>query len=336
MLLLQHCNETVLEARCHRRDFRAAYFGWRVALHHRAHAVAQYQCVDHAGCLRHAQLQGALVDVRRGNFIAAAAHGLAQFGGRALRQQFSFVKQHHVVAAFGFVEVGGAEQHAGALLVHQPVDDVPQLAPRQRVYTDRRLVEQQQRRLPHQRTGQTEFLFHAAGKLAREAFGERNQPGHVHQFRIARRAIRFRHALQVGIEVEVFLHGQVLIQAKALRHVAYRPLHCERLGCGVHAEHCDIPRIRHQQSGGEAHQRGLACGIGPDQSRDHTVAHVEADLLQRLHLPRTSMKSLGNIFYFERHLAVVARHGGLRAVLHLSRRSDWHPAPQAVQGVCPP
>ena len=104
-------------------------YGWRCILHHRAHTVAEDQRVEHARRLRNAQLQRALVEIRGRNFIAAAAHGLAQLGWRALRQQFALVQQHHIVAAFGLVEVGGAEQDAGALLAHQAIDDVPQLAP---------------------------------------------------------------------------------------------------------------------------------------------------------------------------------------------------------------
>jgi hypothetical protein len=48
-----------------------------------------------------------------------------------------------------------------------------------RVHADRGLVEQQELRLAHQRAGEAEFLFHAAGELSCQTLAERRQPGHM-------------------------------------------------------------------------------------------------------------------------------------------------------------
>ena len=50
----------------------------------------------------------------------------------------------------------------------QVVDHLPELAPRDRIDADARLVEQQQARLAQQRAGKAELLLHAAGELAGE------------------------------------------------------------------------------------------------------------------------------------------------------------------------
>ena len=84
-------------------------------------------------------------------------------------------------AALGLVEVRGADQHRQALSSTSCCDDLPQLAPRQRIDADRRLVEQQQLGRAHQRAGQAELLLHAAGELARRPRGERPEVGHLHQ-----------------------------------------------------------------------------------------------------------------------------------------------------------
>ena len=96
----------------------------------------------------------------------------------------------------------------------------PQLPPRQRIDADARLVEQQQVRGSHQRAGQAQLLLHAAGELARGPRGERRQVGHREQPSEALRADRLRYAVQVGVEIEVLLNAQVLVEPKALRHVA--------------------------------------------------------------------------------------------------------------------
>ncbi len=116
--------------------------------------------------------------------------------------------------------------------------------------------------------------------------------GHMHQFGIACRTRRFRHTLQVGIEVEVLLHGEVFVKAEALRHVADAALHLQRLGCGIHAEYGDASRVRHQQAGSKPHQGGLAGGIGTDQSGDHAMADAKADLLQGIDLALADVEGL--------------------------------------------
>ena len=93
--------------------------------------------------------------------------------------------QHDDVAApFGLVEIGRAEQHGQALLADEMQDDLPQLAARQRIDADRRLVEEEQVGRAHQRAGEAELLLHAAGKPAGKTPGERPEIGHLHQARI--------------------------------------------------------------------------------------------------------------------------------------------------------
>ena len=71
--------------------------------------------------------------------------------------------QHDDVgAALGLLEIGRAEKHGEMLDGHQVVHDLPQLATRQRVDADRRLIEEQQLRRAYQCAGEPELLLHAA------------------------------------------------------------------------------------------------------------------------------------------------------------------------------
>ncbi len=293
----------------------AAKSGGRVAVHHHAHVVALDQRIHYARCLRDAVLQPALVHACHRDAVGMATHGFAQHGGRALVEQPPLVQQYHFVTTFRFVEVRGGEQHAGALFTHQAIDDLPQFAARQRVHADRGFVEQQQRGLSHQRTGEAKFLFHAAGKLAGQSFGKWRKPRHVHELAVTFCTCRFGHALQVGVEVEVLLHGKIFVKAEALRHVTDGALHRERLRSGIHAEHADGAAIRHQQSCREAHQCGLAGGVGADQPGDHAVAHAEADVMQCLDLALADAEGFGELIYDQCDLAVRARGSGGRRVV---------------------
>ena len=103
---------------------------------------------------------------------------------RTLRQHRALVHDDRVLAALRLVQIGGADQHRQALVVDEMQDDLPQLAPRQRVDADRRLVEEQQVGGAHQRAGEAELLLHAAGEAPGEPVGERPERGHLHELRI--------------------------------------------------------------------------------------------------------------------------------------------------------
>ena len=103
----------------------------------------------------------------------------------ALRQHLALCKHDDVVAAFGLVEIGCAEQHRQALVVDQLQDDLPQFAARQRIDADRRLVQQQH---SGERTSVQASPASASCRptVGRPAAGERPERGHLHQPRIVR------------------------------------------------------------------------------------------------------------------------------------------------------
>ncbi len=87
----------------------------------------------------------------------------------------------------------------------------------------------------------------------------------MHQFAVALGALRARHTLEVGVEVQILLDGEVLVQTEALRHVAQGGLHRQGIQCGIQVQHMDAAGIGHQQAGGQAHQGGLAGPVRADQ-----------------------------------------------------------------------
>ena len=133
----------------------------------------------------------------------------------------------------------------------------------------------------HQRTRQAELLFHPAGQLAGQPFGKGGKPGHVEQFEVAFCTLGYGHALQVGVKVEIFLHCQVFIQTKTLRHVADGALDFQGAGSGVLAEHGDASGIRHQQACGKPHERCLAGAVGADEASNHPATYAKTDAAQR-------------------------------------------------------
>ena len=128
---------------------------------------------------------------------------------------------------------------------------------------------------PDQRAGQPELLLHAAREPPGEAPGERAETGesragarNAAPRRGARRPADRRRASRFSG------HRQILVEAEALRHVADVGL--DRLGVGdaVQAEDAHLPFIGRQKSGHQAHERGLAGTVRPDQTRDLTALNV--------------------------------------------------------------
>ena len=170
------------------------------------------------------------------------------------------------VAAFGLVEIGGRPQHADTL-ADQGLDHRPQLTARHRIDADARLVEQQQPWLFQESAGETELLLHSARKLAGQPRLEALEIGELEQPVEARLARLADQAAQVGIEVEVFPHGQVFVKSEALRHIA-------DLGAvGLErrlAQNDDLAGVGFDQSGQNADHRRLAGAVRSDQAGHST------------------------------------------------------------------
>ena len=211
-----------------------------------------------------------------------------------------------MAAAFCLVEVGCAHQHRLAFLVNQLQNDLPQLLPRHRIDADGRLIEQQQFGRPYQRAGQPQFLLHAPRKPAGQSRGVRPKRRHRHELRIAITALLGGDSVQIGVEIEIFLHGEVFIQAEALRHVADARLDLLRIGRHVDAENLQFARFGAQQPGRQPQQGGLAGAVGTDQRGQGARADGERDIGEGLH-----------------HFAIVAA----KFLVHMSAHQDRRVAP---------
>ena len=94
-----------------------------------------------------------------------AADAVFQIVGRTLGDDVAAVDQADAVAVFGLVEEVRRHHDRDAVLDHG-VDVRPELAPRQRVHAGGRLVEEQHRRVVHDRAGQGQALLETQRQLA--------------------------------------------------------------------------------------------------------------------------------------------------------------------------
>ncbi len=245
---------------------------------HRMDAVADEKRMAHA---RRARDRGAhRAPGARGNCDQRAGHARFERGRRVAIERVAGIEQGEPVAALRLVEIGGGD-HDGDALLPQPVENAPEIAPRHRIDAGGRLVEQQHLRRVHQRAGEAELLLHAAGQRAGLEATEIRHAGCRKQALGAVAPQRRRHFEQVCEELDVLVDGEILVEAEALRHVAYMGLCGFRVGDGVDPVDHDRAGIRPHHSGEHAQRRGLAGAVGPDQPENLAAVDREGEAVDR-------------------------------------------------------
>ena len=99
----------------------------------------------------------------------------------------------------GLVDQMGRPQHGQALLGAQPADMLQQEAAAFHVEPDRRLIEQQQRRIMDQRAGDFDAPPLPAGQVPGPVLAARQKPDPIEFDRDARRRGRPRHAMERSV-----------------------------------------------------------------------------------------------------------------------------------------
>ena len=204
-------------------------------------------------------------------------HELLHFAGRAAGQQPAAVDQGQAIAALGLVEIGGGDEDRH-LLAEQLIEDPPEIAARDGIDAVGRLVEEEHLGRVDRGAGEAEFLFHAAGEIARQAAPKRRQVAEGQQPLGLLPPPAARHVVDVGVEVEVLHHGQVGVQPETLAHVA--DVFLDRLGLAddVPAGHPGVAGRRVHDGRQQPHGGRLAGAVGPDQAEDFPLRHVEVQI----------------------------------------------------------
>ena len=145
----------------------------------------------------------------------------------------------------------------------------------------RRLVEQHQRRIAHQRARDRQHLLLAAAHAPAGTVAHLAEIGKQREQLFARPVRRVR-PLRLAADFEIFLDRQVGEDAPLLRHVAEPAAHdrMRRLARDVLAFEHDAARALLDQADDGAEGRRLAGAVAPEQ-RDHlALADLERDVEQ--------------------------------------------------------
>ena len=195
---------------------------------------------------------------------------------RAAGQQLAVGDVADAVAALGLVHVVGGDQH-GQPVARQPVDLVPEFAPRLGVDAGRRLVEQQQLRLVHDAGGERQPLLPAAGQRAGELVAPRRQA------KLLERAVDMLgdrlQLVEPRHEFQVLGDRQILVERELLRHVADFALDLQALGPDIVAEHRALALVGRQQAAQHADGRRLARAVRAEEADDLALGDRHRDMV---------------------------------------------------------
>ncbi len=176
--------------------------------------------------------------------------------------------QHIYLITHGcFVHVSRTHDHAQVLFLHHLVDDDPQVLPGKGIHPHCRFIQQQQVRGPYQGTGQAQFLLHAARQLPGQPVCKGSQPGHIQQFGKPDFPHIRRHPVEIGVQIHVLLDGQILVQAKFLRHITDPALDLRCILHRIQPQYLQTAPGGIHESADQPHGGGLPRPVRPDQRR---------------------------------------------------------------------
>jgi hypothetical protein len=180
----------------------------------------------------------------------------------------------------GFLQVLGGQQERGPLAL-QFAHDGPDLAAAARIQARGRLVEEQHPRARQQARGDVEPAAHATGIGPGRPVGRLRQVEPVEQLTGAAVGLLTGQLEQTPEHLQVLAPGQQLVDRRELPRQADQFADRGRLTLHVVAEDLRPARIRRQQRGQNANQRGLARTVRAQEAKHHPRRNLEPGPVQR-------------------------------------------------------
>src|ERR1051325_11217310 len=134
---------------------------------------------------------------------------------RSLSHQLAGDHEPQPIALLSFLEIVSCDQD-GRSQVCELVDEAPEGTPGERVYTRRRLVEKQDRRLVHDGCPERDTLLPSAGQAPCNEVLLPFQTGKLENPFLFLIPFVLRYTVDAGKKVEVLLDGEVVIEGELL------------------------------------------------------------------------------------------------------------------------
>ena len=167
----------------------------------------------------------------------------------------------------------------------QALDLDPQLVPELGVEVGQRLVEQEHRRVAHQRPADRDALALAAGELVRAAVEQRLDLQQRRRLGHLARDLGLRRLGHLETERHVVAHAHARIERVGLEHHGDAAV-LGLLPGDVALADPDLPAADLEQAGDRVEQRGLAAARRPEQHDELALLDLEIEAVEHPHAPK--------------------------------------------------
>ena len=202
-----------------------------------------------------------------------------QLARRAFGDDRRLVHHHQPIAeTLGLIHVMRGQQQcrSAALQLIQPI---PHHVPRLRIEARRRLVEQNQIGLVHERARNRQAPLHAARQRLDLRGGAIGQLDELEQFVRALPGDVPRNIEVPRIHQQVLANRNFHIEVVLLRDDAEPRLDATGIGARIHVEHTQLAVARRRRACDHPHRRGLPCPVRAEKSERLAGMHVEVDAI---------------------------------------------------------
>ena len=178
----------------------------------------------------------------------------------------------------------------------------------------------------NQCANQTQLLSHTTGEFPGRPLAEFAHAGGVQQPSRARLPLIRLYTEQVPIEADVFVNRQVLVQAKALRHVTQIVFGGFRVVHNVRAGHGRRTLVGRHYARKHSQGRCLACPIRTNKSKNLSWINVERNAIDGTNTGKAFGQSAGREcgLYCRFHCAEVEpEFNGISASAGIPGLSSW-------------
>jgi hypothetical protein len=256
------------------------------------------------------------------------AHAGLQRLGRVDRHDLAVIDDRDAVAVLGLVHVVGGQEDRNILAALQVVDVVPDRRPGLRVQANRRLVEEQHVRRVQQAAGDLQSPLHTARVGADQAVLAVPQAHHVHDLPHPGRHGRAGHPVELGMEAQVLLGGQVSVQGGVLEDQPDVAADRVALGRGIVAGHARGARRSVRERAEDLDRRGLARAVGPEEAESLSPGHLEVNAAYGLDLS-VLLGQAGDVYHPLRPAAVPATLVACRGAAYRGAACASRPPPHS-------
>ena len=185
------------------------------------------------------------------------------------------------IAALRLVEDVRREQDGDPLLRPQVFQVVRKVAAGAGIEPRGRLIQQEEVRVVHERLGQFDATLQTAGERLHPLLGSfrQPQPGQEGVRPLPQRSSL--HSVEMPVVPQVLHHGELGVEARALKDHPQVPSHVAGLARQIVAEHGHAPRGHAKQCGENLEERRLPAPVRPEQPEDLPARDGEGDVRER-------------------------------------------------------